>query len=182
MNKNFFGSTFLIALPGLEEGYFKNTITLLIEHSASGAFGMIINKPAETNLSDFTATNFELPILELPILLGGPVEQDHLYFLHSTEKSYPQTLSINRQISLTTSKTILEDLSKECAPEHVLPLLGYAGWGAGQLEFEISQGAWLISPFDKKIMFSTPCSEKREAAAKQIGVDLNLIVIDPRKH
>ena len=182
MTKRFLNSNFLIALPGLAEGLFKNTITLLIEHSASGAFGMIINKLAETDLSDLTAADFELPRFEMPVLFGGPVEQDHLYFLHSTERTYPQTIHINKEVSLTTSRELLQELSKSYAPEYVLPLLGYAGWGAGQLEFEIRQGAWLVAPFEKEIIFRTPYSERRTAAAQKMGIDLNLIVNDPNKH
>ena len=81
MTTQFLTSSFLVALSELEGGFFDNTITLLIEHSASGAFGVIVNKPAEIYLSALFTADFELPNLELPVLLGGPVEQDHLYFL-----------------------------------------------------------------------------------------------------
>ena len=182
MTKRFLKSNFLIALSSLEGGYFEDTITLLIEHSASGAFGVIVNKPAATDLSDLSAANFDLPKLALPVLLGGPVEQDHLYFLHSTERHYPQTISINSEISLSTSRELLQDLSKPCTPEYVLPFLGYAGWRAGQIEFEIKQGAWLIAPFEKNIVFSTPYSERTTAAAKQMGIDLNLLINDLNEH
>ena len=182
MTTQFLTGSFLIALSELEGGFFENSITLLIEHSTSGAFGVIVNKPTAIDLSALFTADFELPNLELPVLLGGPVEQDHLYFLHSTERQYPQTVSVNSEISLTTSREILDDLSKPCAIEHVLPLLGYAGWRAGQLEFELKQGAWLIAPFAKEIVFSTPYSERTTRAAQQIGIDLNLLINDLNEH
>ena len=150
MTTQFLTGSFLVALSELEGGFFENSITLLIEHSTSGAFGVIVNKPAEIDLSALFTADFELPNLELPVLLGGPVEQDHLYFLHSTERQYPQTVSINSEISLTTSREILNDLSKPCAIEHVLPLLGYAGWRAGNSNLNLNRALGLLRLSQKK--------------------------------
>ena len=86
MEESFWRGNFLVALPGLQGDFFQRTITLLIDHSSSGALGLVINKAADINLSDLVSDDFDLASVELPVLLGGPVEQDHLYFLHSTEK------------------------------------------------------------------------------------------------
>tara|TARA_E500000331_G_C17138444_1_gene661607 strand:- start:252 stop:806 length:555 start_codon:yes stop_codon:yes gene_type:complete len=177
-----FGGKFLIALPSLQGDFFQHTITLVIDHSDSGAFGLVINKTADLNLSDLVSTDFNLPPAQLPVLLGGPVEQDHLYFLHSTEKSYTDSYCINGDVTLTTSAELLDDLSREQAPENMMALMGYAGWAAGQLESEVSRDAWLIAPFEKDVLFSTPLAERPVIAARNMGVDLNLIIGDTRQH
>ena len=177
-----FGGKFLIALPSLQGDFFQRTITLLIDHSSSGAFGLVINKTADISLSDLVSTELSLPPAPFPILLGGPVEQDHLYFLHSTEKSYADSYCVNDDVTLTTSAELLDDLSQGQAPENVMALIGYAGWAAGQLENEISQDAWFIAPFDKDVLFSTPLAERPTTAARNMGVDLNLIIGDARQH
>ena len=182
MEGSFWRGNFLVALPGLQGDFFQRTITLLIDHSSSGALGLVINKAADINLSDLVSDDFDLASVELPVLLGGPVEQDHLYFLHSTEKSYTDSYCINKDVTLTTSKELLDDLSKGHAPEHVVALMGYAGWAADQLEHEVGRGVWLIAPFDKDVIFATPLEERPLFAAKKMGVDLNLIVGDTGHH
>ena len=182
MEGSFWRANFLVALPSLQEDFFQRTITLLIDHSSSGALGLVINKAADINLSDLVSDDFDLASVELPVLLGGPVGQDNLYFLHSTERSYTDSYCINKDVTLTTSKELLDDLSKGHAPEHVVALMGYAGWAADQLEHEIGQGVWLTAPFDKDVIFATPLEKRPLFAAKKMGVDLNLIVSDTRHH
>ena len=182
MKENFFGGNFLVALPCVQGNFFQRTITLLIDHSSSGALGLVINKAANINLSDLVSDDFDLPSVELPVLLGGPVEQDHLYFLHSTERTYTDSYCINKDVTLTTSTELLDDLSKGHAPEHVVALMGYAGWTADQLENEVGQDVWLLAPFDKDVLFATPLEKRPLFAAQNMGVDLNLIVGDTRQH
>jgi len=167
----FFPNHFLISLSRLAGDYFQNTVTLLLEHSSEGAFGLIINRPLDIELS---ALIEEMPDEVAPVLEGGPVEQTRLFFLHSTEKSYDGSLDTGLGVLLSSSDELIEDLKTSRAPANVLSILGYAGWGPAQLESELVEDAWLITPASKKIIFETPFDKKAFEAARQLGVDLNL--------
>ena len=175
--QQYLNGNFLIALPGLEGDFFANSITLLIEHNQDGAFGLIINKPADVTLPQIIDHTPEPP--DLPVLIGGPVHQDQLYFLHSTDKVYPNSYIINDDVSLTTSTDLLNDPT---APEHTLVLVGYAGWASTQLEQELVRDAWLVASFNRDIVFSTPFKNRPQAAAQKMGLDLNLINANSGHH
>ena len=167
-----FHNHFLISLSRLAGDYFQDTVTLIVEHNADGAFGLVINRPLNITLDSL--------IEELPedssadVLEGGPVEQTRLFFLHSSEKGYPGSLDTGLGILLSSSDALIEDIKNRRGPKNVLPVLGYAGWGPGQLENELIEDAWLITPATKEILFETPYKEKATKAASQLGIDLNL--------
>lgn len=165
---------FLVSMPALKGDYFKDTVTFLIEHNKEGAFGLVINKPITIALADI------LPQLEdtrcdVRVLEGGPVEQDHIFFLHSPDKQYGTSLLINPEICLTTSPDLIADLVQGDSPEKIIAIVGYAGWGGEQLEAEIVSDAWLVTPFDSAILFSNNHTKKPQQAASKMGIDINLI-------
>ena len=86
-----------------------------------------------------------------------------------------QTHIIDNDLKLTTSEDILFDIAQDKGPENAIIALGYAGWGAGQLEKEISKNAWLTVPYEADIVFNTPIDQRWQFAATKIGVDLHLI-------
>jgi putative transcriptional regulator len=167
-----FHNHFLVSLSRLAGDYFQNTVTLIVEHTANGAFGLVINRPLDATLNNL--------IEELPedssaeVLGGGPVEQTRLFFLHSSEKSYPDSLDTGLGILLSSSGALIEDIKNRQGPKNILAVLGYAGWGPGQLENELIEDAWLITPATREILFETPHKEKATKAASQLGIDLNL--------
>jgi putative transcriptional regulator len=109
-------------------------------------------------------------------MAGGPVEIERGFVLHrNSERQWESTLPISADICLTTSCDILEALAHSEGPEDSLVALGYAGWGAGQLEDELAANAWLTSPADSHIIFNTPIDERLRAAAAQLGIDLVLM-------
>ena len=112
---------------------------------------------------------------ESPLLLGGPVQKERGFVLHSSEKQWTSTLSVSDDIALTGSKDILDDIANHQGPKNVLIALGYAGWDAGQLEEEIVQNSWLTVPAEKHIIFDTPLDKRWTSAAKQLGIDLALM-------
>ncbi len=181
IDAHLYAGRFLIALPELSQDFFSTTVTLLVEHSSDGAFGLVINRPTNATLSQLLP-DVASSAANLPVLIGGPVEQDHLYFLHSSDRQYAQSKRINDDISLTTSSELVDDLSCGTSPEHTLALLGYAGWSPSQLEQELVSDVWLVAPFDRDIVFSTPYADRPFAAAQKMGIDLNLIRSDPTRH
>jgi putative transcriptional regulator len=110
-----------------------------------------------------------------PVYAGGPVNIDRGFILHDSDQQWSSTHIIDNDLKLTTSEDILIDMANSKGPKNVIVALGYAGWGAGQLEQEISANAWLTVPYDANIVFNTPAEERWKSAATKIGVDLHLI-------
>lgn len=177
---SYLNNQFLIAMPALTDKDFAHTVTYLCQHNEEGAVGIIINRPMSMKLGDiFAQMNIDascLASVNSPIYMGGPVQPERGFVIHHTgEQKWDSSIAISDLVSLTSSRDILEAISKGEGPEHYLIALGYAGWGAGQLEKEIIANAWLHTPYSDQILYHTPVSERWNAAAKLIGVNINLL-------
>ena len=176
---------FLIATPSLDDGIFKSSVAYICEHDEGGAMGIIINRPSELKFNDLIKEFDAIETSDLntqPVMVGGPVGLERGFVLHEsspTSDDWLSTLHITKDVALTGSKDILKALGKGQGPDKFLFVLGYAGWGAGQLEQEIMENAWLTSPASPEILFSTPYHLRAEAAAKLLGVDLSALAIQP---
>ncbi|ODS24550.1 hypothetical protein AB835_02900 [Candidatus Endobugula sertula] len=174
---NSFKNHFLIAMPSIADRRFSQSVTYLCEHNRGGAMGLIINQPAPMSYSDLfhqLQLNTEYPD-NSPLLVGGPVQKERGFVLHSNEKQWEATLPISDEISITSSKDILSDIANHQGPESVLIALGYAGWDAGQLEAEIAQNSWLTVPANKQIIFDAPLETRWKSSAQVLGIDLHLM-------
>lgn len=170
---------FLIAMPSISEGIFANSITYICEHSDEGAMGIVINHPLDLRLGEMLEhleiSDIRYPCNE-PILAGGPVHMDRGFVLHrATSQNWDSTLQICDQVSLTTSQDILAAIAHDEGPAESIVALGYAGWGAGQLEDELAENAWLTTPANFDIIFNTPIEQRVSAAAATLGIDLALM-------
>jgi putative transcriptional regulator len=169
---------FLIAMPSLRDPIFAHAITFVCEHSKEGALGIVINHPLELNLGEiFKQLDLaqQGPNANLQVVSGGPVQMDRGFVLHPHGQKWESTIEVSRDISLTASRDIIVSLAENKGPAKALVALGYAGWGAGQLEDEIAANAWLTVPADSRIIFDTPSEQRWAAASKHLGIDLNLI-------
>jgi len=168
-----FKNQFLISLPALKGDYFGGTVSLIVDHNEEGAFGLIINRPLDQDIDELfiEITNG----FNCPVLLGGPVEQDRVFFLHPTGTYFESTIEISDEIALTTSTDIIDAMQDGNAPKGILAIVGYAGWGAEQLEQELVNNAWLLTPTSGRIAFNTPYEDRPKEAAGLLGIDLNLI-------
>ncbi len=110
-------------------------------------------------------------LAEQPLYFGGPVETGRGFVLHQPVGQWQSSLSVAQQIAMTTSRDILDAMAHGSGPEKLIVALGYAGWGAGQLEQEIAQNAWLSVPADAKVIFDLPAEGRLDAAAQLLGVD-----------
>ncbi len=172
----------LVAMPGLGDRNFNQTVTFLCEHNEEGALGIVINRPTELTLGDL-AEHMEIEaadptVAATPVLSGGPVQVDHGFVLHEPLGQWESTLPVTETLGLTTSRDILAAILAGAGPERWLIALGYAGWGPGQLEQELAQNAWLTVPADPELVFNTPYETRWQEAAARLGVDLNLIAGD----
>ncbi len=168
---------FLIAMPGLMDPNFYHTVTYICEHGDDGAMGIVVNRPMNIQLGEILA-QMQIPCsapepMQQPIYIGGPVAMERGFVLHATGPHWGSTLEITPQISITTSQDILESIAAGQGPEEQLIALGYAGWGGGQLERELSENAWLSGPADRDIIFRLPVDRRWHAAARLLGVDLD---------
>lgn len=171
-----FTNHFLIAMPNLRDPNFARTVTLICEHSSQGAMGIVINRVTDLRLSDILQQmNIEennSHQLNLPVYLGGPVQNNRGFVLHEPLDHWESTLNITDSLGVSTSRDILVALAENRGPQRCLLALGYAGWAAGQLEHEISENTWLSGPADNQILFDTPVEARWGAAVKHLGVDL----------
>lgn len=170
---------FLVAMPALEDPNFQRSVTLVCQHDASGAMGIVINRLADYTvgeLLDHLQLQTDDPALAgRAIVAGGPVFPDRGFVLHGDDSEWGSTLHVAPGLSVTTSRDILQALARGEGPGRVLVALGYAGWEAGQLEDELAQNSWLTVPADQAIVFDTPLDQRWQAAARRLGVDLSTL-------
>jgi len=169
---------FLIAMPGLKDSIFSDSITYICDHSDQGAMGIILNQPLNICLKevfDQLSLDYKESASEIPVLAGGPVNVQQGFVLHRDEGEWDSSLRITDEICLTASRDIVSALAEEKGPKGAQFALGYAGWSPGQLEQEITENSWLTVPADLRIMFDVPISERRTELARSIGIDLNLL-------
>ncbi len=133
---------FLIAMPAMADPNFSGSVVYICDHSDRGALGLVINRPTELSLSTlFERIDLKLEIApwkDAPVYFGGPVQTERGFVLHVPPGTYSSTLTVTPDISLTTSKDVLEAVADGSGPDKMLVTLGYSGWGAGQLEGEIA--------------------------------------------
>ncbi len=171
---------FLLSMPHMSDRNFTHTLTYICDHNEQGAMGIVINRPLNLSLREILS-HLEMDTEamhdpEMPVYSGGPVQGERGFVLHSpTESQWLSNHVVNEQIHLSTSLDILESIAAGDGPERYLVALGYAGWGAGQLEREISENAWLSCPADLDIMFSTVPADRLNAAASLLGINLDLL-------
>jgi len=171
-----FRHQFLLAMPGLADGYFGGTITYLCEHNADGAMGIVINRPSTMTLGELFA-QLGIATLDLPthqrVLEGGPVAGERGFILHSDDRRYDASLDLGAGLVLSASREALEAIATGVGPSRFLIALGFAGWGPGQLEQELIENAWLTCPADLEVLFDTPFEARVVRAAAALGIDFN---------
>lgn len=174
----YFPNHLLIAMPSMADPNFHHSVTYLCEHNENGAIGIIINRPTTITLADVLAdmkivVNDVENVNHIPVLFGGPVHQERGFVLHRPPGQWRATLATGPEISVTTSRDILEALAQKSGPTDVVIALGCAAWEAGQLEHEIIENSWLTIPADPHLLYTTPFEQRWVAAAAKIGVDFN---------
>jgi len=176
MGSAYLANQFLIAMPAMDDPNFAQSVTLVCEHNDQGALGIVINKALPMNLAEvfdqLGLDSEQSRVARQPVLRGGPVQTDRGFVLHTPQGRWESSLPFSERVHLTTSRDILDALARGEGPENAVIALGYAGWGAGQLEDEMAQNAWLTVPADERLLFDTPLDERWQAACRLLGVDL----------
>lgn len=168
---------FLIAMPALADPNFHRTVTLICEHTSEGALGIVVNRPTELTLGEVfvqldLARGADTPAHAELVLAGGPVQRERGFVLHDEPGQWESTLRVSDKVGVSTSRDILAAMADGSGPGRALVALGYAGWGAGQLERELKENAWLSVSAADDVLFDTPFEHRWERAARLLGVDL----------
>src|SRR3954462_6408732 len=177
----------LIAMPVMEDPRFERSVIYLCAHSAEGAMGIIINRPAGS--IDFPELLVQLDIIRkadqirlpenagtMKVLRGGPMDTGRGFVLHSSDFFIRDaTLPIDDKICLTATVDILKAIAKGAGPRHAILALGYAGWAPGQLENEIQHNGWLHCDADPDLIFGRDVEEKYLRALRKIGIDPGML-------
>lgn len=161
---------------------FSQSVTYICEHNEDGALGITINRPADIKLNEiFSQLNISSShekINNQPIFLGGPVQMDRGFLLHTPGGDWESSLKVTDSISVTTSSDILTTIADNQGPEDVIIALGYSGWAEKQLEAEIAENIWLTCPANEDVLFHTPTEKIWRKAALLMGIDLTLLSHD----
>ena len=189
---------FLIAMPALADALFSKSVVYVCEHSARGALGLVINKPADISMTSLF-DKVELPLkrtdlTHAPVFQGGPVQVERGFILHDATTSMPthtltdasanapqpltayaSSMAIPGGLTMTTSKDVLQAMADGGGPHKVLVSLGYASWGEGQLESELGANTWLTVDADKSVIFDTPVDQRYDKALALLGLQAWMI-------
>jgi putative transcriptional regulator len=167
---------FLLSMPQLVDANFHQTVVLLCQHSREdGAFGLVVNRPIRT--SGRVMVNLDPPVTidrELEIWIGGPVEPQRSWMLVGADVEWEASehaTRITEGLHLSTSPELLRQVLESSPPPRTRLMVGYSGWGAGQLEQELEASAWLISEIDRDLIFNTPPERMWETAIRRLGAD-----------
>lgn len=168
---------FLISTPQMPDPRFQEQVIYMCAHNDEGAMGLVINNPNyEITLLDiFRGANLPLPEGPLPpVYVGGPVELDAGFILFKDQGKEYFSLKVANNVFLSRDARLLEEIAHGEGPQEFLFMLGYAGWGPGQLETELMDNGWLTVPSDNEILFHTPDKSKWRMSAQRYGIDISV--------
>lgn len=171
---------FLLATPSMQDPRFKKSLIYICSHDRAGAMGLIINQSKSglylSDLLDQIGIEGEVKVADTPVLIGGPVDIDRGFVLHSPDYFKEDTsLKLSDTLTLTSTKDILEALVSAEAPSQAMLAVGYSGWGEGQLEKEIGQNTWLVLEAEEHIIFDSNLDMKRDKAYEILGISPEML-------
>ncbi len=169
---------FLLSMPQLADPNFKRTVVLLVQHDADGAFGLVVNRRLETTAR--ITVNLDPPVTsdrDLQLWIGGPVEPQSSWILvgrvaqEADDREVYGGMRITDSLYLSRSPDLLRRLLEPDPPERARLIVGYSGWGPGQLESELESSSWLVSDVDHDLIFNTAADRMWETAIRRLGAD-----------
>lgn len=170
---------FLMAMPGLADPNFYQSVTCLSEHNPKGAMGIAVTRIHPEVNAKMIFDELRLPAsagaIKIPVHIGGPVHMNELFVLHGAPLVWEGSMMITEDLALSNSRDILEAIASGHGPQAFIIALGCAGWGPGQLESEIRSNTWINGPYSEEIAFRIEVERRWEAAMQMIGIDPALL-------
>jgi putative transcriptional regulator len=174
---------FLVAMPGMGDERFHETVVYIVGHGDEGAMGLVVNQPVEDmrfadildelGIAGKDDENIRMPssVRDREVLRGGPVQRGRGFVLHSPDYFREEnTYEVSDDICLTATLDILKSMAFKKEPADAVFALGYCGWAPGQLENEIALNGWLTVPFSRRLLFGTALNERYDVALAQLGI------------
>ncbi len=174
----YFSGQFLLALPGMSDPRFARSIIAICSHDEHGALGINIGETSPDISFHDILGQFDIEphnLQDRHIFIGGPVEMHRGFILHSLDFNMSDTLQVGDRWGLSSSLDILGAIAKDRGPEKWIAALGYSGWGAGQLEAELTQNGWSVSSGEPEWLYETEAADKWEMAWEAQGIDPNML-------
>ena len=170
-------SRVIIAVPHLQDPNFHRAVVVMIQHDPKGALGLILNAPTTHHCTELV-DSFGVPWPGHPeavICRGGPVEPQSLWMLHDDGWGFPETMRVSDGVAVSRSR---EALTRMCngGEEHLRLLVGYAGWGPGQLENEIATGSWIVGEASTAMVFDWPPEDIWRQSLDALGINPAFLV------
>ena len=167
----------LIATPAIKDPLFASSLVYICEHNEHGSMGLVVNHQTSQQLHGiFRQLDIECDddeIKQQPVYIGGPVQIDRGFVLHSSAGHWQKTTAVSAGIHLTVSSDILQAIAEHKGPPDYLVILGFSGWASGQLESELQENAWLTSPASAELLFHQNSDDKWQMAFDTLGFDIN---------
>ena len=161
----------LVARPGMPDERFRQSVILLVEHSEKGAFGLIVNRVVQrislSALFSSFGINGPKDLSQVNIHYGGPVSPDSGFVLHTREHELEAVHDVGKNVAISPVDTVLRAMAQGKRPKKIVIIVGYAGWGAGQLESEMRRGDWYMAPADSDILFGDDRESKWSRAMER---------------
>ncbi len=169
----------LIAMPSMRDPRFARSVIYVCAHNADGAMGLVVNRLVGSvtfpDLLGQLGIDAGAVTEEIRVHFGGPVESGRGFVLHSGDYRHDSTLQVAKEVALTATVDILNDIANGQGPRRSLLALGYAGWGSGQLDSEFKANGWLSVAADEKLVFDDDLDSKWDRAIAKLGIDVSLL-------
>jgi putative transcriptional regulator len=167
---------FLVSMPQMMDPNFSKTVVLLAEWGAHGAFGLVINRRMSTPAKKMVTSDEPITIHPaLHLFTGGPVEPTRAWILTANRDLDRDALEVISGVYLSASASLVRTTLERAPDPNVRMVVGYAGWGAGQLDIELAESAWLVAPVQPDLIFSTPFESMWETAIRRLGAEPSML-------
>ena len=166
----------LVSMPQMIDPNFSKTVVLLAEYTANGAFGLVLNRRMDEPAIAIVTADDPLDIHpDLHLHTGGPVEPTRAWILTGREELDPEALEVCGGVYLSASPTLVRRTLESAPDPRVRMVVGYAGWGAGQLDVELAQGSWLLAPVQPDLIFDIASDKMWEVAIRRLGAEPSML-------
>ena len=162
----------LVAMPAIKDTFFNKSVILLCRYDEEGAFGLVMNRPTTTLVKEILTEEMQENVAaDIPLLLGGPVQPESFWAVHSSDFSVEETTVLSPKINLSSAQDVLYSLAngQDVRSYHIG--YGYAGWGAGQLDWEIQEESWWLGPLDELLLLDLDYKLRWETTMDNLGFD-----------
>lgn len=166
----------LVSMPQMLDPNFAKTVVLLAEYGAHGAFGLVLNRRMDEPAMSIVTADEPLEIHpKMHLYTGGPVEPTRAWIITSRADVDPEALEVMAGVYLSASPTLVRRTLESAPDPGIRMVVGYAGWGAGQLDVELAQGSWLMAPVEADLIFDTSSDAMWEAAIRRLGAEPSML-------